>query len=105
MPTCCRESQGIASNYHEAAGYWGDYRDCDSSLEAIRDALDHIKEQHSDADYVYFTGDVVDHGVWETSEDYITKSYKTIMDEFFKRFPKTPVYFALGNHETHPLNV
>lgn len=56
-------------------------------------------------DYIYMTGDIVDHGVWNTSiqknSDVITKVLQRLNTEF----PDTPVYPILGNHEPSPLNV
>jgi len=56
-------------------------------------------------DYIYMTGDIIDHGVWNTSiqknSDIITKVLKQLNTEF----PDTPVYPILGNHEPSPLNV
>jgi hypothetical protein len=51
------------------------------------------------------TGDIVDHGVWNTSiqtnSDVITKAMTRLKADF----PDTPVYPILGNHEPSPLNV
>lgn len=42
------------------AGRWGDYRDCDMPLETIQNAFRTIKQLHSNADYIYFSGDIID---------------------------------------------
>jgi len=56
-------------------------------------------------DYIYMTGDIIDHGVWNTSiqknSDIITK----VLQQLTTEFPDTPVYPILGNHEPSPLNV
>lgn len=56
-------------------------------------------------DFIYVTGDIVDHSVWSTSitanSDVITK----VMNELKEEFPDTPIYPILGNHEPSPLNV
>lgn len=56
-------------------------------------------------DYIYMTGDIIDHEVWNTSiqknSDVITKVLQRMNEEF----PDTPVYPILGNHEPSPLNV
>lgn len=56
-------------------------------------------------DYIYMTGDIIDHGVWNTSiqqnSDVITK----VLQRLNREFPDTPVYPILGNHEPSPLNV
>lgn len=54
---------------------------------------------------VYFTGDLVDHGIWETS----ISGNMMIMDEvhklFKESFPTVKFFPIIGNHEAHPVNV
>lgn len=45
-PTCCRLKQGNATRLENAAGRWGDYRDCDSPWEAVIDMFETIKANH-----------------------------------------------------------
>ncbi|KAJ4436564.1 hypothetical protein ANN_16597 [Periplaneta americana] len=207
-PMCCRSVQGNPGNPDAAAGFWGDYRECDTPWHAFEDTLQQIKKTHethkdhdkqhvkdnkdhdksstdhdkyndkenkgqytkrdmdkdkghdnnyemgydkdkvhdkghdmnhdidqdhykdhnkdnkydekghdvdnknnkghcSDKriDYIYMTGDIVDHAVWDTSvqknKDVITK----VLTQIKTDFPDTPVYPVLGNHEPSPLNV
>jgi sphingomyelin phosphodiesterase len=55
-------------------------------------------------DYIYHTGDIVDHGVWETSVKLVEDSFLKIHEMFVSNF-QVPVYSILGNHEAHPVNV
>lgn len=54
---------------------------------------------HPDADMIYHTGDMRDHGIWETTH----VSNRRIMDRMFNLFREvfgtTPVYHVMGNHE------
>jgi len=45
---CCRDiNKNVTTvNSSHLAGYWGDYRSCDTPLNAIEDAFHHIVEQH-----------------------------------------------------------
>uniref|UniRef100_A0A182Q737 Sphingomyelin phosphodiesterase n=1 Tax=Anopheles farauti TaxID=69004 RepID=A0A182Q737_9DIPT len=104
-PACCRESQGIPDDPAAAAGHWGDYRACDTPWNAVEDLIDRVVEDHSDADYVYHTGDIIDHGIWETSIGYNVRSINRVIEKLRQAFPATPVYNILGNHEAHPTNV
>ncbi|XP_053699315.1 sphingomyelin phosphodiesterase-like [Sabethes cyaneus] len=104
-PTCCRNDQGIPDDPEDGAGFWGDLRLCDSSWASIEDAIDHIVEQHPDAAYIYHTGDIVDHGVWETSVSHNIRTMNRFHNKLVEAFPNTPVYNAIGNHEAHPTNV
>jgi hypothetical protein len=51
------------------------------------------------------TGDIVDHGVWDTSIQKNTESIKKLLTVLKTEFPNTPVYPVLGNHESSPVNL
>uniref|UniRef100_A0A182ITL9 Sphingomyelin phosphodiesterase n=1 Tax=Anopheles atroparvus TaxID=41427 RepID=A0A182ITL9_ANOAO len=104
-PACCRESQGIPEDPAAGAGHWGDYRACDTPWNAVEDLIDRVVQDHPDADYVYHTGDIIDHGIWETSIGYNVRSIAQVINKLSEVFPDTPVYNILGNHEAHPTNV
>ncbi|XP_055629840.1 sphingomyelin phosphodiesterase-like [Toxorhynchites rutilus septentrionalis] len=104
-PACCRNDQGIPEDPANRAGRWGDYRDCDSPWEAVEDVIDHVVEHHSDAAYIYHTGDIIDHGIWETSVGHNIGSMNRVYMKLLDVFPNTPVYNIIGNHEAHPTNV
>jgi sphingomyelin phosphodiesterase len=57
-----------------------------------------------DIAYVIFTGDIIDHGVWSTSQQGNTDLFIYAMTEMRSRF-NVPVLPIFGNHETHPMNV
>nr|CAD7441276.1 unnamed protein product [Timema bartmani] len=98
-PTCCKEDQGRPTSPSDGAGYWGDYRNCDSPLQLVNNTLQHIKQHHQKIDYVYFTGDFVYHGMWESTKEQHTQIITSIVRAFNETFQDTPVFFALGNHE------
>jgi hypothetical protein len=43
---CCRRDQGKPDRPEAAAGYWGDYRDCDIPWQTVQNTLQQIKENH-----------------------------------------------------------
>lgn len=98
-PCCCRMKQGFAVKNEDKAGYYGDYRNCDMPWHSVEDAIKSAARQHPDAEIIYYTGDFVDHGVWETT----AKGNIQIMDRVNKLFKEVfgdkPVYSILGNHE------
>uniref|UniRef100_A0A336MKI9 CSON003052 protein n=1 Tax=Culicoides sonorensis TaxID=179676 RepID=A0A336MKI9_CULSO len=102
-PTCCRS--GEPESEEEAAGFYGDYRNCDVPWHTIVRTMQHLNETHKDIDWIYFTGDVVDHGIWETSIDDNIIIMEKIYQLLQETFPNIPIYPILGNHETHPVNV
>ncbi|KAI4462523.1 sphingomyelin phosphodiesterase [Holotrichia oblita] len=104
LPVCCTVNT-VPAYPEDAAGFWGDYRDCDTAFRTIDDALTFISAQHTDLDFVYYTGDVIHHRVWNTSIDANTNDLRLIFDRLDAAFPNIPIYSVLGNHEPHPLNV
>lgn len=54
---------------------------------------------------IYFTGDIVDHGIWSTSIDGNKVSISKINQLFAEVFENVSIYPVLGNHESHPSNV
>jgi sphingomyelin phosphodiesterase len=73
-------------------------------LKSIANAFDDINARHPDLDFIYFTGDIVDHGLHDTSVEYNKNSYAAVHKLMVEKFPNTKIYWTLGNHEPHPLN-
>ncbi|XP_063243959.1 sphingomyelin phosphodiesterase-like isoform X2 [Bacillus rossius redtenbacheri] len=103
-PTCCRKEQGNASRGDAAAGHWGDYRHCDTPLASVENTLRQIRRQEPKIDYVYMTGDFVDHGVWKASREINSASITKVVNAVKATFPDVPIIFTLGNHEPVPVN-
>ncbi|XP_018375510.1 PREDICTED: sphingomyelin phosphodiesterase 1-like [Trachymyrmex cornetzi] len=103
-PTCCRKGQNDTNTSDKVAGYWGDYNYCDSPWHTVVDVLDHVTAEHQNISYVYFTGDIIDHGVWETSIEGNIESLNKSYLQIYETFKNIPVYSILGNHEPHPVN-
>lgn len=53
----------------------------------------------TDAELVYHTGDMRDHGVWETTVDNSRRNMGRLFDLYREVFGNTPVFHAFGNHE------
>ncbi|GAB0097654.1 Sphingomyelin phosphodiesterase [Sergentomyia squamirostris] len=97
---CCR-GPSVAE---KGAGFWGDYRGCDSPWHTLQNVVDEIKRHYSKIDMIYFTGDIIDHFKWATSIDGNKKSISNLTELFKRTFPGVPLYPVLGNHESHPAN-
>lgn len=115
-PLCCQSDQedGTEGN---SCGFWAEYgNDVSESLvdEVIRFANTFVSliklinglSRHilyQDVDYVYFTGDIISHRVWSTTQ----QGNADLIDKFLKKLKNgftVPVYPVLGNHESSPLN-
>ncbi|XP_047022041.1 sphingomyelin phosphodiesterase-like [Helicoverpa zea] len=89
----------------QPAGYWGDYRNCDTPLWAFDNVIDTITDSHKGIDVVYYIGDTIDHGVWETSYELIEDMNRHVIDKIRKNFgDNVPVIPVIGNHESQPTN-
>lgn len=102
-PICCQKGT-VPESESAAAGYWGDYRNCDSPWYAILDLLEQLKKEHKDIAYVYFTGDIINHKVYDTNMNNIIEDVTKVHTTLKETFGDIPVFPILGNHETHPVN-
>uniref|UniRef100_A0A182JIY5 Sphingomyelin phosphodiesterase n=1 Tax=Anopheles atroparvus TaxID=41427 RepID=A0A182JIY5_ANOAO len=103
---CCRVLPDLApATEANAAGYWGDYRDCDTPWHAVVDVLEHVRRQHEQIDAIYFTGDIVHHFTWNTTHETNEDAMRQVFGLMKRTFPGVPIYPILGNHESHPANI
>lgn len=59
----------------------------------------------SDVDYIYFTGDIISHRIWDTTKRNNTVYLREIYAKLREVFSNKPLYPIIGNHESHPTNV
>ncbi|XP_055380950.1 sphingomyelin phosphodiesterase-like [Condylostylus longicornis] len=106
-PMCCiADPSDVNSTPKEnLAGRWSDYRDCDVPWEMYVDSLQQIADRHKDIDIIYYTGDIIHHAVWATSQPNNTQEMKDVYGKLKEVFGNIPVLPAIGNHESQPLNV
>lgn len=105
-PLCCRAFDiNPAPNASRAAGRWGDYRHCDMPLGTLESLFQHLSFINADQfDYVIFTGDIPAHDVWNQTQIAQLTNLQRLSGLFRKYLPNTPVYVAMGNHESVPCN-
>lgn len=102
-PTCCRvyDSSDAPGNNSFPAGPYGEAT-CDAPLDLEQSMYKAINELVPDAKFNLFTGDIVDHAIWNT-----TQPQNTIdMNDAYKRMSSSfnLVYGTAGNHESSPVN-
>ncbi|CAL1293894.1 unnamed protein product [Larinioides sclopetarius] len=100
---CCRIADGPAPTPAQAAGKWGDYRNCDTPLRTLENMLRQITSRHK-IDYVLWTGDIPPHDVWNTTKAEQARLLHLVSKILAKHLPGIPVYPALGNHESARIN-
>ncbi|RYP43274.1 hypothetical protein DL770_011754 [Monosporascus sp. CRB-9-2] len=102
-PICCRDYSDTdpSSDYDVPAGPNGDHK-CDVPVSLEESMYAAIKSAVPDAAFSIFTGDIVDHAVWNTTEAQNTIDIK----DAYYRMSKAGlfVYGTAGNHESSPTN-
>ncbi|XP_015280491.1 PREDICTED: sphingomyelin phosphodiesterase [Gekko japonicus] len=98
-PLCCRGGQPRGA----AAGYWGTYGKCDLPLHTLESLLQHLAAT-GPYDVAYWTGDIPAHNVWEQSRADQLHALTTVTALIQKYLGPLPVYPAVGNHESVPVN-
>ncbi|KAF2890675.1 hypothetical protein ILUMI_15498, partial [Ignelater luminosus] len=104
-PLCCQSD--LELNVEDGAGYWGDYRECDIPWYTFKNFLDFAANLHkkSPISYIYFTGDIINHRVWEGSINENIQVIKQMFAMVKRRLPGIKVFPVVGNHEAFPTNV
>ncbi|KZC11549.1 Sphingomyelin phosphodiesterase, partial [Dufourea novaeangliae] len=103
-PLCCRLTNGAPLSPAAGAGRWGDYRKCDTPKRTVEHMLKHIADTHSDIDYILWTGDIPPHDVWNQTREENLKILHETVAQLTEIFPGIPIFPALGNHESAPVN-
>jgi len=99
-PLCCRP---WSTNGVRKAGKWGDYN-CDLS-EALFDAmLQELASITPPFNAVVWTGDNPPHDVWNETQTGQLERIKKVTQKLSQAFPKIPVFPAIGNHDTFPVD-
>ncbi|CAI4226353.1 unnamed protein product [Auanema sp. JU1783] len=88
----------------EPAGYWGTRGKCDVPFWFVDNMLQQIAETHKDVDYIYLTGDLESHAVWDYTKEAHADRIRNISALIRSHFPDKKVYFAVGNHEGVPMD-
>lgn len=57
-----------------------------------------------DIDYILWTGDLPPHDVWNQTREENINILKDTVQQMIEHFPKVPIFPALGNHESAPVN-
>jgi len=103
-PMCCRHTSGPVLYGEDKAGFWGDYRKCDTPLRTIKSMYEHIRIEHADVDLVYWTGDLPPHDIWNQTREANLQVLRGTSEHLKEYFANTMILPALGNHESSPVD-
>ncbi|XP_061485259.1 sphingomyelin phosphodiesterase [Rhineura floridana] len=98
-PLCCRGGQPQGPG----AGFWGTYSKCDLPLHTLENLLQHLAAT-GPYDMAYWTGDIPAHNIWQQSRGDQLYALTTVTSLIQKYLGPLPVYPAVGNHESVPVN-
>lgn len=100
-PICCRINTPHDVSGHVPASPYGEHS-CDSPISLEESMYAAINTIAPDAAFSIFTGDIVDHAVWATSQDHNSR----VIQNTYARMAKAGlhVYGTAGNHEVSPTN-
>ncbi|XP_066475881.1 LOW QUALITY PROTEIN: sphingomyelin phosphodiesterase [Tiliqua scincoides] len=99
-PLCCR---GGRPRQGQGAGYWGSHSKCDLPLHTLENLLQHLAAA-GPFDMAYWTGDIPAHDVWQQTREDQLLALRTVTGLIQKYLGPLPVYPAVGNHESVPVN-
>jgi sphingomyelin phosphodiesterase len=94
---CCRSWY----NGTAPAGHYGNYK-CDLPLVTLDVVVESIASLDPQPDFIIYTGDNSPHDLW--NETWVSQFEATnyLVSYLAEKLPHTPVYPALGNHESYP---
>lgn len=99
-PVCCRD--GTPKSNETGAGFWGDYRTCDIPPWTAENVLNYIVQNEKQIDWIYFTGDIAPHDVWQQTEEKDLAEISYTIRVLNQTFPNKKIYPCVGNHESAP---
>ncbi|KAM6139813.1 LOW QUALITY PROTEIN: sphingomyelin phosphodiesterase [Pterocles gutturalis] len=121
-PLCCRGDPlpgatnipGSGVTNVPGAGFWGSYGKCDLPLHTIEGLLAQLPPARGPGGATagsgpafaaaYWTGDIPAHDVWQQSRGDQLGALSTVTALLRRRLGPLPVFPAVGNHETTPVN-
>ncbi|PYH95122.1 Metallo-dependent phosphatase [Aspergillus ellipticus CBS 707.79] len=103
-PICCRPytPRDSPGNTSWPCSPWGDAH-CDTPLPLLTSALRAISSLNPPPALTIYAGDAIPHDIWSESRASVLSTLNTTYAAF--RTLNHPVYSAIGNHDTHPLNI
>jgi sphingomyelin phosphodiesterase len=99
-PVCCRD--GTPKSGEIGAGFWGDYRTCDIPQWTAESILKYIIQTEEQIDWIYFTGDIAPHDVWQQTQSKDLDEISLTTRLLKQTFSNKKIYPCVGNHESAP---
>ncbi|RAK86588.1 sphingomyelin phosphodiesterase [Aspergillus costaricaensis CBS 115574] len=107
-PICCRQyhAYDAPGRSKTPCSSWGSPH-CDPPLKLLHNMLSTLQSQQPHL--TLFTGDIVAHDIWNTSQTSVLASFNATNSALHTLLNNNnnhhPIYSAIGNHDTHPVNI
>ncbi|OJZ87130.1 hypothetical protein ASPFODRAFT_44762 [Aspergillus luchuensis CBS 106.47] len=108
-PICCRQyhANDAPGRSKTPCSTWGSPH-CDPPLKLLHNMLSTLQSQQPHL--TLFTGDIVAHDIWNTSQESVLASFNATNSALHTLLNNNnnhhhPIYAAIGNHDTHPVNI
>ena len=88
---------------NNSAGYWGEPL-CDLPMQTLVNLMEHLNDTSDQFEWIYLTGDLPAHNVWDQTKSGQVSILKKIISLFDEYLPNKPLFYAIGNHESDPVN-
>ncbi|XP_035713673.1 sphingomyelin phosphodiesterase isoform X2 [Folsomia candida] len=104
LPACCRD--GIPTNPDNSAGKWGHFS-CEMPESGLKALYKHGANTHSDAKFIFLTGDYIHSNIWLYGVDENTRHHVAVTTWLQSTFASTApeIYPLVGNHEPDVVNM
>lgn len=83
-PLCCRDDD---DNRTMGAEFWGDFRTCDIPRWTAEAILDYLVQTEKTIDWIYFTGDIAPHDVWQQTKTKDLEEISLTTELLRRKFP------------------
>ncbi|BCS00795.1 uncharacterized protein AKAW2_51136S [Aspergillus luchuensis] len=102
-PICCRQyhANDAPGRSKTPCSTWGSPH-CDPPLKLLHNMLSTLQSQQPHL--TLFTGDIVAHDIWNTSQESVLASFNATNSALHTLLNNHPIYASIGNHDTHPVN-
>ncbi|KZT08514.1 sphingomyelin phosphodiesterase [Laetiporus sulphureus 93-53] len=102
-PLCCRTFGPEPPSHIKLPALPFGMRTCDAPGVLADTMLDAAENFGAGAKFSIFTGDVIDHAVWDVDENGVSRDMQVFSDQMATKL-SAPLFPALGNHESAPTN-
>ena len=73
-------------------------------MQTLVNLMEHLNDTSDQFEWIYLTGDLPAHNIWDQTKSGQVSILKKIISLFDEYLPNKPLFYAIGNHESDPVN-